>query len=565
MSRAVALLDFAMAVTGALALIAWADEGLRTAVFGVTISFRDPLRPLLAALPLLLIRARLARVSGRPAPPILPAVPLVSVVLAFVGYVLLHLTTVSGGADSYGYVSAASLLRHASLSVAPPEADWLPVGNPLEVLSPLGYVPRAGDRSIVPIYPLGFPLVIALASTILPFDLTAYLVAPVAAVAVLFLVFRIAHRWSHDRATAWLATALVAWDPLVVTYAKQPMSDVVATAWLLAAVWALVRETPRPALAGVAAGVSFLTRPGGLGAVAALALLTVLQQPASRMRALAHFAAGVAPWVAVQALLQWHLFGSPWQTGYGSLGALYAGTSVIENLRIYGQALISIHSLAWLVAVLAGLVALRRDRAAWVVTLLVVSIAPYLLYFRFDHWETLRFILPAVVLLDVCAAAGAAWLARRALPIGWRPSALVVAAVLACLNAAAFLRAEGVPRLMEQERRYALTADWVAQHTAPTALVLSGQHSGSIRHYAGRTTLRWDLMAPSDLEPVLQSARARGISVYTALDRAEQEPFDARFAQSLGRSTTPAPLTRLPGAQIGNVQVWEIVPRENEP
>ena len=44
------------------------------------------------------------------------------------------------------------------------------------------------------------------------------------ALLTLWLVFRLARRWSDER-TALLATALVAWNPVFLTYAKQPMSE----------------------------------------------------------------------------------------------------------------------------------------------------------------------------------------------------------------------------------------------------------------------------------------------------------------------------------------------------
>ena len=44
-----------------------------------------------------------------------------------------------------------------------------------------------------------------------------------------------------DAETALLATALVAWNPLFITYAKQPMSDVPATMWIVLALLLAMR------------------------------------------------------------------------------------------------------------------------------------------------------------------------------------------------------------------------------------------------------------------------------------------------------------------------------------
>ena len=69
-----------------------------------------------------------------------------------------------------------------------------------------------------------------------------FLVAPVMALLTLALVYRAARDW-FDAEVALLAVAILAWNPVFVTYAKQPMSDVPATAWVtLAIVLALQRH-----------------------------------------------------------------------------------------------------------------------------------------------------------------------------------------------------------------------------------------------------------------------------------------------------------------------------------
>ena len=325
----------------------------------------------------------------------------------------------------------------------------------------------------MPLYPLGYPALVALTAAIVPVSIAPYLVTPVLGILVLALVYRIAIAWTGSATTAWLSTALVAWDALFITYAKQPMSDVPATAFVLTAVWCLARTTPAPLLAGLCAGVAFLIRPGGVGAIAALAALAVWRiRPV--LPSLTWFAVGLVPLVATQALLQRTLFGGPWKTGYGSLGDLYAGAFVADNAAIYLRALAGTHVLVWVPLTLAGLWVLRRATAWWIVLLLALSLTPYLLYFRFDHWETLRFVLPAVVLLDIAAAVGAAALIGRGLHPRLEPIAIAALALWTFAHAGTFLGREGVPTLMEQERRYTVTANWLADRTAPETLVFAG-------------------------------------------------------------------------------------------
>ncbi len=290
------LLDTAIVAVGTLAVLAWLVDGLRLPLGFATLSVRGALRPALVLMALTLLRTARGRQKYRPwTTSALSRLALITLTAAAMGYWLVHLTTISGGADSYGYVSAAGLLRQGTLTSQQPEAAWLPAANATAVLTPLGYVARPDIASIVPLYPLGFPAVIAAASFVLPASVAPYIVAPVMAALVLLLVHHIARRWTGDTQAAWLATCLAAWDPLVITYAKQPMSDIPATAWLLLAIWCIVRPAPLPLLAGLAAGASFLTRPGGLGAVAAVALLGAIQVGWSP-RVLVRFAAGSPPW-----------------------------------------------------------------------------------------------------------------------------------------------------------------------------------------------------------------------------------------------------------------------------
>ena len=110
-----------------------------------------------------------------------------------------------------------------------------------------------------------------------------------------------------------------------------------------------------------------------------------------------------------------------------------------------------------------------------------------------------------------------------------------------------------------QESRYALVADWFRQHTSPGALVLADLHSGSLRLYAVRATLRWDRMPPGSLAPTVTAGARRGIACYAALDGDDEaRSFQRHFADELEgvvsepvgriRNTTVFRLSPLPGA-----------------
>jgi hypothetical protein len=476
-------------------------------------------------------------------------VALLAVALTSIGYWLVFLTTICGGSDSYGYVSASELIRGGRLIEPQPIAAWLPVASPLDVATPAGYVPAADRTGIAPSYPLGLPVLMAVAQTAAgPFG--PYLVPPICGAILLLLVWRLATTWYGDRA-GWLAAALVAWEALVVTYAKQPMSDVPAAMFAILSVWCLVAPSRRSLAAGLAAGASFVTRPGGIGLIVVLAALAAWPSQ-SRRRDAIRFVLGLAPFVLAQALLQWRLFGSPFTSGYGPVTQLFAGGTVMNNLRIYLESVWTIHSMVWLAGLLAAGFLRPRFPVVLATVAFVVSAIPYVLYFDFDHWETLRFLLPALVLLSIAAAGGLATLAGR-LGGSWVTAvAMVVLAVVPAVQTERFLRREGVPQLRASESRYPLVAAHLRERTPDNAVVLAAQHSGSIRHYGHRLTLRWDLLGSEELEPLINSLAEHGHPVYLVLEGVEQGRFTAGFADSLRR------VRMYPFGQIRNIQMWEL-------
>ena len=62
------------------------------------------------------------------------------------------------------------------------------------------------------------------------------------------------------------------------------------------------------------------------------------------------------------------------------------------------------------------------------------------------------------------------------------------------------------------ERRYADVGTYIHQALPPNAVVFSVQHSGSVRYYSGRMTIRWDLI---DRDWTARAARKSSVSACT--------------------------------------------------
>ncbi len=494
-------------------------------------------------------------------------IALLTAIALSVGYWFKYLLTTIGGADSHGYASAGRLLASGRLLDAAPIAEWLSSPNRLGLASPLGWAPSAGGNGVVPTYPLGLPALMAAFSEIGGPD-AVFLVAPAMGLLTLWLVFRFTLNWMDEtprlantsapsgRTTALLATALVAWNPVFLTYAKQPMSDVPASLWLMLAIYLAMTIRPAGAgiygatLAGIAAGAAFLTRPALLVAVAIVPLLAMRGPYPYRRMFLSSI--GVAIGVIVQVWLQARLFGDPLATGYGSAEVLFSWPALPQNIDIYVRRSWQALGGLWLVALGAGAWVLRGPRSAAILAVAAAVALPYLFYVRFDHWETLRFLLPGLVPLSILVAAGVTTLAASLRVPAVSAMVVIVFAGAFALRSERLMRESSVWDIQNLEARYPLAGQWFNINTPPNSVVLAHQHSGSLRWYSGRQTLRWDLMKPEELAPTVLELESHGAPVYVALEGSEQQAFDRKFSGQL------AGLSVDPVGRVRNVNVLRL-------
>src|SRR5262249_29212634 len=75
---------------------------------------------------------------------------------------------------------------------------------------------------------------------------------------------------------------------------------------------------------------------------------------------------------------------------------------------------------------------------------------------------------------------------------------------------------------------------------------ISMQHSGSVRYYAGRLTIRYDWITPTRLDTVVEELRRLGYHPYFLLENWEAVDFQRRFGEysALGTLDWP-PIARL--------------------
>jgi hypothetical protein len=482
------------------------------------------------------VRATDARLAGWRIPHGAVAVALSAAVLVVGIY---WATGVAGGSDSYGYISQADLwlkglpiVRQPWTAEVPwPDADW--------TFSPLGYRP-ALDRSgtIVAGYAVGLPLLMAAAKSVAGHAAVFWL-APIAG-ALFVLVSYGVGRWLDSRAAGAIAAALVATNATLIAEVTSPVSDVIAAAGLSASCWLLFRASRRlPIAPGVCAALAVVVRPNLVPTVLVMAGWVALrpQKPGlDRMRQLAQaaiFLAFAAPGLLIPAWANWRLFGSPFVSGYGGIATIYDWSNVSTNMVRYPALLVETRTLAAVIGFAALLIPSKRlwprleDRALqWGIALFVFSVVvQYVAYEPASGEGYLRFLLPCWPFVMVAAA-------RVLLVIG-RPGlrAALVAALVAAHGVSSIDRACQDGRCNNlSERKYTGAGSIVRSRTEPGSIIYAFQHSGSLRYYGGRMTLRYDLLDPEWLDRSVEWLAARGVHAYAVLDDWELEVFRTRFA-----------------------------------
>ena len=453
-------------------------------------------------------------------------------------------TFAASGSDAYGYVSQADLWLRGSLRVSQPWVRDMPWPSADWTFAPLGYRPATVPGAIVPAYSPGLPMLMA-GFKILLGSRGPFFVVPVCGALGVWLTYLLGRDATGEASVGSLAALLLATSPTFLFQLMWPMSDVPVATWWTLAFWLAFRPAHRrPFAAGLTAGAAILTRPNL--APVALALPIAWLWPALRLDrarrdawgAVSRFVVGLAPAVIVVGALNAYLYGSALASGYGDLSSGYSAANVLTNVRRYGGWLLATQTPLIGLGLIAIVVptTLRHDdgdrgsrRLAFVGAMGVVALS-YLFYAPFDDWWYLRFLLPMFPLMFVLVAASIVWFWRR-LPQSLRvPLALITFIPLAAyeVNVAA---ARQTFELKTFEQRYVTAARYVAGATPPNAMVLCMQHGGSLRYYADRVTLRYDLLPPEWLDRALEHVKAEGYQPYIVLDDWEESTFRERFGR----------------------------------
>lgn len=439
----------------------------------------------------------------------------------------------AGGADSSGYLNAARLFAQGRVSERIEVLQHLGLpSSDQDIFLPLGYRPGARPGTMAPLYPPGLPLHMAAAGEIAGWEAAPFLAGPLAAAAALVLLFLLARELGLSPGLCAAGAVLLASCPIFFGMAAQPMSDVPATAWILAALLLALRahrSQSAAVMAGAALGLAVLVRPTNVLAVFPL----VMALPARR-RAFLGAAIGAIPLAVFLLLYNLTAFGKVADTGYGPmLSWTMSPGNFLPEIRHYGYwvpvLLTPLVPLGWFLLPLDRRVPLR------IRSLLLVwfgsFFAFYCFYQPFEDWWSVRFLLPGIPAMILAALLLAGDIAER-LARGLSPRAFLwtKAAGLALLAVMVLAGAWQIRRfdlfsIAAGERVYRDASLQAASAVPKRSLIVSMQMSGALKYYTGRPIARWDAIRPERFLVLRHAAETHGYRWYALLWPFEEQDF----------------------------------------
>jgi 4-amino-4-deoxy-L-arabinose transferase-like glycosyltransferase len=202
-------------------------------------------------------------------------------------------STVSA-AESSGYARMARSILKGEIVQRVTGPDLLGLSNEFDrIFIPLAYDTGPRPGTMAPVYPVGFPMLMALGALIAGWEYGPYLVNPILGLLSIFLIYRAGLELGLSRRFSMAGAIMLAGIPTFIFMSTQPMSDTVAMFWSLAAILAALLSRKRDgwaSLAGLAFGMAFLTQSSGV-----LLLIPILFSLRLKFKNILYFILGGLP------------------------------------------------------------------------------------------------------------------------------------------------------------------------------------------------------------------------------------------------------------------------------
>jgi hypothetical protein len=147
-----------------------------------------------------------------------------------------------------------------------------------------------------------------------------------------------------------------------------------------------------------------------------------------------------------------------------------------------------------------------------------------------DEWWYLRFLMPLWPGLFI----GVAWVLFG--QGGWKRVLVATLAICWIANfGVAFMKYKRITDALEGERRFVKAAELTRENTEPNSMIFSLVHSGSVRYYGERMTMRYDLFPPEWLDRGIDWLSAHGAHSYLLVEDWELTRWKEQFGPMSAR------------------------------
>lgn len=537
----------AAAVLFVWAALVVATGGIQIRLAGMLFRSRDPGRALIIVMALLTLQAFLYRQEF--SRDVERAVALVArralwiasaLSVVILAHAIVNGSFVAAGSDPYGYVSQAYGWVRGPLPHAYPLRLSLPFPSGDQMQIPLGH--RAGQtpHTMVPTYAPGLPFMMAIGIVALG-SVGPFVVVPLFAASLVWFTFLVGRRVDGPIAGVIAATLAVT-SPIVLLQSVIPMSDVPAGAlWTAALLGALGNSRRSALLGGIGAAAGLLVRPNLPLLAVVLFCWIVFAARGWRERVVraALFSIPILAAVTVVAAINTAWYGSPLRSGYGSSADIYAIANIGPNLRLYPLWLWQSQGVWILLAFVTTPLLVRGAGRQGPIVLcwsyFLATLVCYLPYAPFELWWYIRFLLPGLGALYVLIALGLLHVARN-IRQPWGTLAATVILLLSAKHTTEFALDSSVfGGLRRGEQRYADVAEFVYRSLPENAVVFAMQHSGSLRIWGGRLTLRYDEVGADSRSRVIAELERLGLHPYLGIDDWEAPDVRKHFGLDAGQ------------------------------
>jgi len=433
-----------------------------------------------------------------------------------------------GGSDGSGYFNEARLFPRLTIHEPLRDLPSLPARTaPPYLYNPLGFRPAAdGTARLVPTYPPGLPIMLALAARIVGWRHAGDAVLLLHSLAGLALAFALGRLFGLSRWWSLAGAALLAASPLYLFMSLWAMSDVPAMVYATAAVicaWKSKEKVLWALGAGACAGIGFLIRPSNF-LIAAPLIIAIGVSP----RRLLMILFGGIPWVAAWMAINHRAYGGFLESGYGAIGDEFHGSLVVGTLGFI---------LRWLPIVLSPLVVVApaivaylgsRTRVAAVLTVWVAVYIAFYAPYRWTHaeWWFLRFLLPAAPALMVAGLIVVQGMFGAVEGYFSRRAAVGILAVLFLMSLAVeakHIRPLHAWSIGHGEEKYGRVAAWLNANAPANSAIVAEQFSGATYYFTRFVLIRSNELNDGTAEQVQRALRSERRPVYAVTFPLEQK------------------------------------------